>query len=340
MAFMLLLLQPFSWLNPVSSRYWMLQGLIFCLFLALFYVNACLWVPRLLFKNRAVAFAAAALGSGLATWYGAIWLSAAFGLGEVMTRTLYPGQDPVSSVDAGLASGGLVFSGMAFLVLLTSTCAAYSHRQYLESYVRQALETQQANAELAFLKARVNPHLFFKTLHHIYSLTLADGPRARETVYTLARLMRYLLHETASGTTYLSKETDLLQDYIDLFRASLRDKVLVSFEKPIVLNDLEMAPMLLLPFVENAFSQTDRGSQSGKVCIAISQEAGMVDFTVRHTLSPKALTNRQEGNGLDLASIRHRLELLYPGRFALNITEKNKDQEFLVHLRLELGIKA
>lgn len=335
MAFMLLLLQPFSWLNPASCRFWMLQGLVFCLFLALFYLNANLWVPRVLFKDRTVGFALLALGSGLAAWYGAARLSAAFGLGEVMALTLYPGTDPPrSSGGTGLA-GEMVFAGMAFLVLLTSTCAASMHRRYRESQTRQALETQQVSAELAFLKARVNPHLFFKTLHHIYSLTLSDGPRARETVYTLARLMRYMLYETASGVTYLSKETDFLQDYIDLIRASRSNKLVVSFEKPIFLEDLEMAPMLLIPFVENAFSQADHGSQAGRVSIAISQAAGELNFTVRHTRSAKALPERQEG--LDLAGIRHRLELLYPGRFQLNITEKNQDQEFEVHLRLELG---
>ncbi|MGV3503525.1 MAG: sensor histidine kinase [Adhaeribacter sp.] len=337
MAFLVLLLQPFSWLGPVSGRYWLLQCLVFCLFLALYYVNAYVWVPRVLFRDQTLAFAFLALGSGLAAFTGAAWLSATLGLEEMMSRTLYPGLRHALLSDGVQVFGAPVFSGMAILVLLASTCAAFVQRRHRDSQIRQALESQQMSAELAFLKARLNPHLFFKTLNHIYRHTPADGAQAREAVYALARLMRYMLYETAAGTTYLSKETEFLQDYIDLAMASLNSKVVVSFEKPIFRQDLEMAPMLLVPFVENAFSHAGISGKAARVFIGISQTEGVVDFTVRHTLAVKTTPERQPDRNLALADIRRRLEMLYPGRFRLTTTEHSPEQELEVRLRLELG---
>src|ERR1700709_2659627 len=115
------------------------------------------------------------------------------------------------------------------------------------------MEQEQIRSELSFLKAENNPFFFFHSLYNIYALTLVNADTSRKALHQLSRMMRYVLYDTQHGTAQLSQEIAFIKDYISLMELRLTDKVTITFDLPTSLHDMVVAPMLFLPFVENAF---------------------------------------------------------------------------------------
>ncbi|MDB5243398.1 MAG: signal transduction histidine kinase LytS, partial [Spirosoma sp.] len=199
------------------------------------------------------------------------------------------------------------------------------------------LEQAKTTSELSFLKAQINPHFFFNTLNNIYALTLVDVELARDALHRLSRMMRYVLYETQNGTASLSKEVSFVGDYIQLMQLRLTDKVTVTLNTPSPLHDQPIAPMLLLPFVENAFKHGVSALQPSLIAINIQQEQNKLLLEVRNTLFMDKNHSLEAGSGIGLTNTRRRLDLLYPGQYALHINEHTPEGEYQVQLTLNLS---
>ena len=207
-----------------------------------------------------------------------------------------------------------------------------------EAQGRAELEQQRIGSELASLKAQINPHFFFNTLNNIYALTLLDGEQARVAIHRLSRMMRYVLYETAAGPTLLSQEVAFVQDYITLMQLRFTDRVMVAFAPPAPLLDVPLAPMLLLPFVENAFKHGVAASHTSRIAVALCQPTPeTLVLEVRNTRLSVPTTDLAGSNGIGLANTRRRLDLLYPGRYRLLVTERTPENEYLVELTLTVN---
>src|SRR5690606_41040104 len=108
-------------------------------------------------------------------------------------------------------------------------------------------------SELSFLKAQINPHFFFNTLNNIYALTYVDVETSRSALHKLSRMMRYLLYDTQAGITPLSQELSFVKDYIELMKLRLNETTKVVFKEPDLKENIQIPPMLFLPYIENAF---------------------------------------------------------------------------------------
>jgi LytS/YehU family sensor histidine kinase len=226
---------------------------------------------------------------------------------------------------------------ITLLVLGIATAITVVQHWQQEARLRERLDQQRTEAELAMLKAQINPHFFFNTLNNIYSLTLIDGERARAALHRLSRMMRYVLYDTASGHARLSQEVAFIQDYITLMQLRLTDRVQVVFEHPEPVREVLIAPMMLLPFVENAFKHGVAATAPSRIYIGLQQPAAdQLAIVVRNTLFPSAGTDLAGSNGIGLVNTRRRLDLLYPGHYTLQVNEKTPDNEFEVSLSLQV----
>lgn len=339
LGIMLLVLQPLSWDIPLPTQFWIMQGVIFCSFVGLFYLNANLWVPHFLFKNKIWLFIFLALATSVLVFMLLNATSNWLNLPELLYRAHHPHASAETAVprrEGGLNPGHLFSSGMILLILFISTSVAAVQKGRQETKVRQELEQQKISSELSFLKAQINPHFFFNTLNNIYSLTMFNVESAREALHTLSRMMRYVLYETESGKIPLSKEIAFVQDYIDLMKLRLTDNIRVSFAPPVPLVDVPIAPMLLLPFVENAFKFGISTTEPGQIFIGIRQQLKHLEIEVRNTLFAEKRVTLDESNGIGLVNTRRRLDLLYPHRYTLTVTERSPENEFVVCLVLAL----
>ncbi|UOR05290.1 histidine kinase [Hymenobacter aerilatus] len=205
---------------------------------------------------------------------------------------------------------------------------------------RRELQAQHLVTELSLLKAQVNPHFLFNTLNNIYALTLQHSPRAPEAVLRLAEIMRYVLYESGADTVPLTRELTHLRGFLDLQRLRLPGNAAAAVQLHTTLATgaeyvFPIAPMLLLPLVENAFKHGHLQAPAPAVQLELQvNEAGVLRFMVRNAVAAPQAASLEAPGGVGLPNLRRRLALLYPQRHTLTIDATA--QEFCATLTVQL----
>jgi LytS/YehU family sensor histidine kinase len=187
--------------------------------------------------------------------------------------------------------------------------------------LRDELINQQQASELALMRSQVNPHFLFNTLNNIYSLVYRKSDEAPEAVMKLSSIMRYMLYDSASQMVPLEKEIEYLKSYIELQNLRIKHSNFVSLQIEGQTQGLTIAPMLLISFVENAFKHSSKSHQPG-IRIHLSVLYGSINFEVINYFRNSSSANDELSGGIDLAMIRRRLELIYPGKHKLLISRE------------------
>ena len=226
---------------------------------------------------------------------------------------------------------------MIALVLGISTSITAIQKWQNDKQLHQEMEQDKISSELSFLKAQINPHFFFNTLNNIYALTLVNGDTSRKAIHQLSRMMRYVLYDTQNTTTLLGQEIAFIKDYISLMQLRLTDVVKIEFIAPAALRDIAIAPMIFLPFVENAFKHGVSATNPSYIIIKVEQAGTNLDLTVVNTIIKEQNNNLEAGSGIGLNNTRRRLDLLYPGKYTLLINENTAENIYTVHLTLDLS---
>ncbi|MCX6302598.1 MAG: histidine kinase [Bacteroidia bacterium] len=198
--------------------------------------------------------------------------------------------------------------------------------------LQKELERDKLNSELALLKNQVSPHFFFNTLNNIYSLIGINAEDSQKAVLKLSKLMRYLLYESEQGNTKLSSEIDFLHNYIDLMKLRMSDKISLSVSFPEKYEDMNIPPLLFIPFIENAFKHGI--SYREKSFIEISMLAAKDSLTFRCVNSNVKKKEDTEGvhSGIGLENVNKRLDLLFPGKHDLKINRSDAVFEVLLYI--------
>jgi two-component system, LytTR family, sensor kinase len=198
--------------------------------------------------------------------------------------------------------------------------------------LRDELIHQRQAGELALLKSQVNPHFLFNTLNNIYSLVYHKSDEAPQAVMKFSSIMRYVLHDSAAEKVLLEKEIEYLTNYIELQKLRIRDPGFVAFSVEGDPAKTSLAPMLLIPFVENAFKHADRDHHPG-ITILLRCESQGIWFEVSNFRQKEVQTVEKPFSGIGLGNLRRRLELIYPGKHLLTISEEN--DQFTVKLKIQ-----
>jgi len=334
-----LLFQPLTGRLTMPTEFWLKQALMFFVWIATYYFTAKVAVPRLLLQGRTGWFVLYVLGTTVGVLLFSRGLEGMLNLPALMDKAF----EAAAGRPRAFQRSGPRIDTMGLLttmfVLGISTCITVVQKWQNDARIRQTLEQQRVSSELVALKAQINPHFFFNTLNNIYALTLLDGEQARAAIHRLSRMMRYVLYDTAGGMTLLTQEIAFVQDYITLMQLRLDERVRVTFERPEPVHEVPVAPMLLLPFLENAFKHGVAATETSSIYVAIRQpHAQVVELEVRNTLLNLPSTDLAGSNGIGLANTRRRLDLLYPGQFTLLVEEHTPQNEFRVHLTLQVAM--
>jgi len=199
---------------------------------------------------------------------------------------------------------------------------------------KKQLENEKLNAELNYLKAQINPHFLFNTLHNLNYLALSKNDRASEVIVKLSNIMRYMIYEAGKKRVPLKAELDYIADYLDLEKLRLNKRVNLSMDTSQVDTSLQIAPLVLIPFVENAFKHgvSDRHEDCW-VKIKLSSEDQSLMLVVENSLINNEIKEEQD-SGFGLQNIRQRLQLGYEGKHVLQI--EPGASSFRVDLKLDL----
>lgn len=335
LGFIVFLFTPLTSKLEFPTEFWIKQGLILGLLVSAFYFNYLYFIPKTLFNNQVKKFIFVNLLLGI-IFLGILFLYDEWtNMAKLMHEVFRPGTAYIPR-KRNLSYDFYNFLIYAMAVGISTTIAAVQKWQSDEK-VRLQLEKEKTDSELSYLKAQINPHFFFNTLNNIYSLTNIDVEKAKTALLKLSRMMRYVLYETERNHTLLSKEIDFIKDFIELMRLRLSSKVKLEINIPEQIEEAEIAPMILLPFIENCFKHGISSQQESPISITIQKgKNSLILITKNRIFRSSENTPEGEKSGIGLANTQRRLDLLYPNRYKLKIEESIEDQEFIVELSIIL----
>jgi two-component system, LytTR family, sensor kinase len=195
------------------------------------------------------------------------------------------------------------------------------------------LERENVASNLASLKNQINPHFLFNTLHNIDALIYENQNNASKSLVKLSNIMRYMLNDAKSDFVELEKEIEHLKDYLSLEQLRLKVDEFLKFSISGNYNGLKIAPMILTPFVENAFKHSVDSSFKNGIIINISQENRKLTFVCENKFDITD-TDKDKSHGIGLETVKKRLNLIYGNKHELSINSDNS--LFKVNLEIEL----
>lgn len=320
----------------------------FLIYAALFYINWLILIPKLYLRQRYAAYGALFVGLLLAVYFtqpfeklifrkfqqeqqGRAPMSGpprnAFGDGRP------PGPLPAAYRPPGpVRERAVDFVSLTLLIVVWVVAMAIRISQEWRQSERRAIlsEAEKAQAELSFFKAQINPHFLFNTLNNIYALAVSSSVHTAPSILKLSQMMRYVTEEATEHLVPLEDELTCLENYVELQKLRLNAKTRLDFAVTGNVEAVRIAPLLLMTFVENAFKYGVSNHRDSLIRIAVEITTTDILFFCQNRIIERK--KEEDRAGVGIANTQKRLDLLYAGRYALDIG--NEGEVFTVKLKL------
>lgn len=293
----------------------------------LFYANYFLLIDRFYFTKKIVEFVSV----------NALIIAIFLFLREYIEDTYFQ-EITRKTISTGNADGpplkmfiyGQIVSYMA--PLLFAIAVKTTQRWVVTEAERKETANINLQSELQHLHYQLQPHFFFNSLNNIYAMVDQAPDQAKAAIHSLSKLMRYMLYETNLEVVPLAKEIDFMKKYIDLMKLRVSDKTKVNYNFPTEDTGIQVAPLLFVSLIENAFKHGVSGSKESTIQINLVVVDKQVLFTIENDNFPKK-SDDKSGSGIGLANIEKRLALLYPNKSELSTTVR--DNRFVAQLEIQ-----
>lgn len=313
--------QVFDTLAPeAGDRYLLLCFMLSAVLIMTFYFNYLILIPRYLLAKRYLLYFVFIFLSVAVVFLlsGALFFFFDFTTGRLsLANSIIEKIIPVIIINT---------NALWLLSIVSSVLWAVYNR------LKQA-ETEKLTAQIASLKSQINPHFLFNTLNNIYATAIETAPVAADMVDKLSEMMRYTMKDTQQDFVMLEDEINYIDNYIALQKLRLDRSVRLEYHTLENISSLQIAPMLLIPFIENAFKHGVNSEQKSHIKIDITMNKQEIRLNVVNNK-----VNMQhdivEKSGLGIENTKHRLDLIYPSRYLLVINDAQK--EFSVSLYINL----
>ena len=286
--------------------------------------------PKFLFKKKHLLF----IGLSIILTIGCAFLiTVSFPLPEVPVivpeNNLLPPRLPSRIINHSLMLG---FSFILATVIESVYYAIEKEKETIKN------KSEQLETELKLLKSQINPHFLFNALNNIYSLSATNSPKTQESISYLSEMLRYVLYDCEQDLVTIDKEMNYINNYIELFNLKSSRPFNITTNFNIDSNSIQLAPMLLIPFIENAFKHSSIEKQKDSfITIYLKSEANIINFSIKNSI-PKAPKEKDAVGGIGLENVKKRLRILYPEKHQLQIN--NNNVVFDVNLQLKLNNDA
>jgi sensor histidine kinase YesM len=291
--------------------------IVHLLWLALFYLNAFLFIPKLAYRRKSGMYLLA-----IAASVGLMLL-----LDIAYFRLFLPGVT------------FRIYNYFAFntLPIVFVLIASTAYRLIIDRINARQREKDRMNenlkTELSLLRSQVSPHFMFNVLNNMVALARKKSDLLEPSLIKLSQLLRYMLYETHEKVP-LQKEVEYLQSYIDLQQQRFGKTVDVHAQFDIGGGNHSIEPMLLIPFVENAFKHGAVMIQEPVIDIRLKVAGNSLNFSVQNKFRPEGEEMKDEASGIGLVNVERRLKLLYPGRHALKVRKEHPWFDVQLHIDL------
>ncbi len=228
----------------------------------------------------------------------------------------------------------LVNLGYTIIIVVIGAMGRFTFDWFRHMQIQSELKNQNLNSELALLKSQLNPHFLFNTLNNIHTLVYKKSDNADKAVLKLSHLMRYVLYESNEDKVPLTKEIEYLNNYIELEKLRMSTPEQVEFTIKGSYNSENIAPMILVPFIENAFKHSNKNKNDNFIRILLSVKDDKLLFSCSNTLNDID-DNKNGTGGIGLKNVQRRLELLYPKKYNLEIHQTEHTYTIQLNLNLD-----
>ena len=280
--------------------------------IAVYLLNFYLFIPLLWFRHR-------------------FWLFGTVNVLLILVANLHLFGNNLSDLPDYFRAGYFSLMIVTLLLCLMAIGVALSIRYMM---LRSERKQKEVEAELAWLKNQINPHFLFNTLNNISSLAQIDGDQTQEAIMQLSDLLRYAMYETNKPKVRLDGEVEFMQNYINLMKLRCNEMTKVNYQLSIINYQLELAPLLFISLVENAFKHGMNSNAPATIDIRLEQQGDMLVFNCDNTNNPKPTKDRS-GSGIGLENTRRRLDLLYSGRYTW---EQTITPENIYHVKISIRL--
>ena len=291
-----------------------IQNLLLC---GIFYLNAYKLIPTLLYRRK--------IGR---------YVLILFSMLAVLSFAVYKAHEYIVKDHMPFIGPRLSFSLFFLFIVAVST----TYRIVTDKIESDRLQKEKENAnlqtELSFLRSQISPHFVFNVLNNMVSLARKNSDQLETSLIRLSGLMRYMLYEANADKVLLSKEIEYLKSYIDLQQQRFAGQLEVTCYINCDNDRLFIEPMLLIPFVENAFKHGTGLISQPKIDISLQEQNGILLLEVENNFNNSSGEIKDKSSGIGLANVKRRLDLLYGSRHQLLI--KCDGDKFLVQLQLNL----
>ena len=290
---------------------WALYGLIN---ISIFYLNYLLLIPQFLNRKKYASYSLIVF-----------LVIAVYGVFKYSVGLLFA-SDVLMRM--GGAEKGQLISFYSYFIITIITSLMFLFLSFvlklavdwvINDRVQRDLENQRLSAELAFLKSQINPHFLFNSLNSIYSLAYQRSETTPEAILKLSEIMRYMLYECNDNRVDLSRELQYLQNYIDLQKIRFGNKAYIDFKIEGKVRNQQIVPLLLIAFIENAFKHGVANDNLTPIRMLITLDDEHLHFYIQNK---KHHNNRDSAGGIGLNNVKRRLDLLYPGKYNLDIRDE------------------
>lgn len=309
-------------ISPVTENKLFLPVLILGLSLiVIFYLNYFWLIKKYLLKKKYVTYAVSFIACTLLS----IAISGLIFYVFDFRPELLADRNPL------IRTIGPIARANAFLMLVVAFVTSISLS--LNDQLRQT-EKEKGAAEVALLKSQINPHFLFNTLNSIYATAIDSSPQTAEMVEKLSEMMRYTMRDTQKDFVLLEDEISYISNYVELQRLRLDTSVALELiVRGGPSRQLQIAPMLLIPFIENAFKHGVNPEQKSDICIDIEVQEKGIRMLVANT-KVHVQDEMSELSGLGIENTKSRLQLIYPSAHTLTINQSENDFKVVLHINL------
>ena len=283
-------------------------------YLLLFIINNSLLAPKLLQKRRYVLYVLCDLAV-ITAIFGAVDLYEQF-----FPRVLPLDETVIANRKASFSDLALPWNILLGLFMTgANTMIKMLYQAMRNEQVMEALKHQNLQAEIDYLKYQINPHFFMNTLNKIHALIDIDADGAKDAVIELSKMMRYVLYDSGQRSISLEQDMQFMENYIQLMRIRYAEELDIRIDYPArEAAGISIPPLLLIVFVENAFKHGVSGSRASFIHIRVTLADKLVCCTIVNSKRPRSGAHAP---GIGLKNVRKRLDLIYGGRYALDLTD-------------------
>lgn len=313
-ALMLFVAIPMFYPGPLPMVYHLYNVVLLLALIGIYYLNTCFLIPRVSSKGISVYYLLAFIAVG------ALFISLmrmtedSLDVKVKVYQSLYPDREYDAQEHKSYVNYYLLFlTAIVFGVGYTNQIVK---KWRLEKEKSRKIKAEKVKAELDSLKAQINPHFFFNTLNTIYALTFRDIEKSQKAILKLSKMMRYAMNEDKKELVPLKEETAFIRSYLALMQYRLGDNVALSFALTGENEESEIAPMLLLSFIENCFKHGLSASKKCIIDIRTSFEGSYFVLKTENDYFPMRKSSSDKGIGIE--NTLRRLDILYGKDYTLN----------------------